>query len=152
NIHLIIINDGSTDNSEEICNELAEKHPTIITYILTNNKGPAAARNLGHSFVSQDTDIVGYLDADDALGQNAIERASCFFNKYDVNMAVLPIKYFNSKGLGNEHSLNYRFQSGDTVINLLNNYQGIHFYAGGLFLKKSVLEEDIEFFEEDLYF
>lgn len=43
---LLLINDGSTDRSEEICREYAERYPNVICYSQPN-AGVSAARNLG---------------------------------------------------------------------------------------------------------
>ncbi len=151
-ITLILVNDGSTDNSSAICETLAQKHPTQITYVKTENRGPAAARNYGLTFVPKDVNMVGYVDADDFLGINAVQQVNVFLRNNDVDMVTLPIRYFTSKRVGSEHSLNYRFKSGDAIIDVHNAYDAIHFYAGGLFIKRTVLEEQEPFFEESLQF
>ena len=45
-IQVIIVDDGSTDNSGKICKEYAEKYDNI-DYILKENGGVSSARNLG---------------------------------------------------------------------------------------------------------
>ena len=47
NIGLILVNDGSSDNSEKICLKYKEKYPNNILYIKQKNKGVSSARNNG---------------------------------------------------------------------------------------------------------
>ncbi|WP_208558912.1 glycosyltransferase family 2 protein [Marinilactibacillus kalidii] len=44
---LILVNDGSTDNSGEICDQFAEEEPLIIQVIHQENQGSGKARNAG---------------------------------------------------------------------------------------------------------
>ena len=47
NVQLILVNDGSIDNSKEICLKLCNKFPKNIIYVFKNNGGISSARNLG---------------------------------------------------------------------------------------------------------
>ena len=51
NLEIIVVNDGSTDNSGNICQEYVQKDNRII-YIETENSGQSAARNLGLDGIS----------------------------------------------------------------------------------------------------
>ena len=44
---VIIVNDGSTDNSKEIIDQLAKEHKKVSVVHLTKNKGACYARNIG---------------------------------------------------------------------------------------------------------
>ena len=59
---LLLINDGSTDNSGEICDEYAKKD-TRIKVFHQENRGPSAARNKGIDEMKGD--FVTFIDADD---------------------------------------------------------------------------------------
>ncbi len=151
-IDLILVNDGSTDKSCRILDKFARMYPEQITYVDTLNRGPAAARNYGFSFVSDHVDVVGYVDADDIIGKNAVSEIHRFLLGNNVNIATIPVRYFNSKGMGGDHSLNYRFLKGSKVVNVYQNYDAIHFYAGGVFIKREILSKNNSFFDESMQY
>lgn len=70
NWELIIVDDGSTDNTREICTQLAEKDPRI-KYYYKENGGQGSARNFGLK-VSHG-EYVLFLDSDDALLSQMVE-------------------------------------------------------------------------------
>lgn len=59
---LIVVNDGSTDKSGEICYSLAQQYPQI-TFVQTANSGVSAARNLGLKIAKGH--YIMFLDGDD---------------------------------------------------------------------------------------
>lgn len=61
-IEVILVNDGSTDNSLEICRKYAERYPNTIV-IDKENGGLSDARNVGTEAASGE--YVYYLDSDD---------------------------------------------------------------------------------------
>lgn len=82
---VILIDDGSTDNSIEIIKE--RKEPNIILY-KQQNSGPSVARNKGVELAKGD--YCAYLDADDYWMQGFIEKQYLFKNHTDciaVNVA-----------------------------------------------------------------
>jgi glycosyltransferase involved in cell wall biosynthesis len=70
---LIIVNDGSTDNSSQVGMELALQYPNQITFIDQENKGPAEARNLGIGKALGK--YILPLDGDDKISPNYISEA-----------------------------------------------------------------------------
>jgi len=69
NIEIILINDGSTDNSGMMCDEYANKDKRIKV-IHKKNSGPSSARNAG--IESARGEFIFFLDADDYIEKDAI--------------------------------------------------------------------------------
>lgn len=63
-IEIIIVNDGSTDNSESIINEYVSAYQNI-KYLFQNNSGPSVARNAGIHIASGE--YIGFVDSDDYI-------------------------------------------------------------------------------------
>uniref|UniRef100_UPI00113002F7 glycosyltransferase family A protein n=1 Tax=Campylobacter devanensis TaxID=3161138 RepID=UPI00113002F7 len=71
NIHIICVDDGSSDNSAKIIKHYQKKYPKNITYIYKENGGQASARNLGLKLLQEDPNLkdkftwVTFTDPDD---------------------------------------------------------------------------------------
>ena len=63
NIQLILVNDGSPDNSGAICEKYKELYPDNVLYIVKENGGVSSARNEGLSHAEGEYTI--FLDGDD---------------------------------------------------------------------------------------
>lgn len=70
NIEIILINDGSTDGSELLCEELARKHDVVHVYN-QENRGVSEARSNG--IAKATGEYILFLDADDYLALNALD-------------------------------------------------------------------------------
>lgn len=69
---VVLVDDGSTDNSGAIAKEYAQTYPEQFRYVYKENAGLGAARNTGFEYV--DTPYVEYLDSDDWLMPRTVER------------------------------------------------------------------------------
>ena len=85
NIEIIVINDGSTDNSGEICQEYAQKDNRII-YIEKENGGLSEARNVGLDKMTGS--YVTFIDSDDWIEQDYIETLYKKIVEYQADIAV----------------------------------------------------------------
>ena len=63
NIEIIIVNDGTKDNSEEIIKKFIEKYPQKIVYLKKENGGLSDARNFGIPYAKGE--YIAFLDSDD---------------------------------------------------------------------------------------
>lgn len=84
NLEIILINDGSTDNSLEICRKYADMDSRI--QVLTQaNKGPSAARNAGLDAAKGE--FVGFVDSDDYITPHMMETLLAAVLQYDTDFA-----------------------------------------------------------------
>ena len=103
NIEIIVVNDGSTDNSGEICQEYAQKDNRIV-YIEQGNAGLSAARNTGLDNMSGD--CVTFVDSDDWIEQDYLETLYKKIVEYQADIAVGNYYSFNeSEGMFYFHIL-----------------------------------------------
>lgn len=70
NLEVIVVNDGSTDNSQEIISSFMEEY-SFVKSINQKSKGQCAASNVGLQHASGD--YIKFLDADDILNERHIE-------------------------------------------------------------------------------
>ena len=67
---IIVVNDGSTDNSPAIANDYGAKYPKLIKIVDKENGGLGSARNAG--LEAAQGEYVLFLDSDDWLAENAV--------------------------------------------------------------------------------
>ena len=136
NIQLILINDGSTDNSEKICKKYVEKFPDNVKYIYKENGGVAETKNYG--IKEAKGEYINFLDADDILSEDALKNMHAFLekNKEEIDMVAMPVVYFEkSNGL---HSRYLRFNNETGIVDLDKDPQGYVFSTVAMLYKKSV--------------
>lgn len=71
-IEIIVVNDGTTDNSQEIINEYVKKYPKKVVSIIQENGGQGTARNTG--LLHAKGEYIGYVDSDDYVEENMYEE------------------------------------------------------------------------------
>lgn len=83
NLELILINDGSKDNSGVICDHWAEQD-SRVKVIHQENQGVSAARNAGLNIAAGD--YIGFVDADDEIAPETYETALNQIGDHDIVM------------------------------------------------------------------
>ncbi len=94
NLEILLIDDGSTDNSLEACRRAALSD-SRITVFPKENGGPASARNFGLERASGD--YVYFFDIDDTLKPEAIEKLTAAMEEKDVDLVVCGFEVFDGK-------------------------------------------------------
>lgn len=69
---LILINDGSTDNSQQIINDYVNQYPELIRTKTVENGGQGRARNIGIDMARGD--YLGFVDSDDWVDTSMYQR------------------------------------------------------------------------------
>ena len=138
NIQLILVDDGSEDNTSGICKKYVNLYPDNITYIYQENAGQGAARNLGLKYVRGK--YVNFLDSDDKFSGNTFYSVYEFFEEHgnETDIVAVPI-YFFDKAKG-QHPLNYKFGE-DRIIDLNENWDYPQLSASSAFFKKELFDK-----------
>lgn len=145
---IILINDGSTDNSEQVVNEFTIKNKNIkMININQTNLGPSKARNTGIKIAKGE--YVAFLDSDDSWNKNKLEIQMKFIkkNKY---VSILGCDYNvikNNDIVINKSNSTGKYIKVDFYKRLFKNY----FSTPTVIVKKKVIAEFNGFNENQKY-
>lgn len=93
-MELILINDGSADQSEIICREYAEKSPAIKIYSVPNG-GVSRARNIGLSVAIGD--YILFVDSDDYVDENYFDTLDQLTADPSVDFGMFGSRHFGAR-------------------------------------------------------
>lgn len=131
NIEIILINDGSTDNSGDIANKYAKQHD-YIKVIHQTNQGVSVARNNGIKLAKGE--YIWFVDGDDWLADGSIDKVQESLNqKADIVFIGSFEVYKNNRTVNTAHNLN-------SVLNLIALDDNLDFL---------ILENILKFFPWD---
>ncbi len=95
NWELLIIDDCSTDNTEEIVKRyLWEKR--VLYYKLEKNSGPATARNIG--LEKAKGTYIAFLDSDDLWTEDKLEKQIAFMQKHNAKLSCTAYEKMTEQG------------------------------------------------------
>ncbi len=115
---LIIINDGSTDNTQEIISSFTDSRIIVINYEV--NKGIASALNTG--LLNAKTDYIARFDADDVCFPERLAHQFDFLESHpDYILAGSDAEYVSESG---EHLFHFKCigHTNDHILKKINNY------------------------------
>lgn len=162
NIEIIIVNDGSTDDSQKIIEQLEKKDIRIKT-LNQQNSGVSVARNNG--ITNSTGDYIMFIDSDDWIDDNCVEKLVKTINEKKVdavrynyikenrdssvkqNMYDLSSKKFEGKQVTSEKVISHFLYTKEAIPN----------YVMLLLIKTEIIKSKIEFDKnlfmmEDVYF
>lgn len=158
---IILIDDGSTDNTLNICKKLSETNPKI-KLLKSEHKGVSAARNLGLS--AAEGEYIFFLDSDDVIAPPLFETLVNAFKNSDAAIAGTEVVNVSEK---NWHKVEERllstYETGETVYHSHEDSLEAMFMRssplmliGGIMMRRDLIGEtkfktDL-FIGEDFYF
>jgi len=136
NIQLILVNDGSTDNSEKICLRYKELYPNNVTYIYQENAGVSAASNTGLEQVKGK--YVTTMGSDDKWSKNAFKKGYAFLEKHadEIDVVSFPMVFFEAKT--SPHALNYKYDE-NKVIDINEDYDHIQLSVASTLISREAI-------------
>ncbi|MCH5220424.1 MAG: glycosyltransferase [Muribaculaceae bacterium] len=108
NFELILVDDGSPDNSGSICDEYALKFPEKIKVIHQTNGGLSSARNAGLEIARGE--YIGFVDSDDAILPEMYETLLKAMRANDADIVFSQTLHWNKQkktGINITESHNY---------------------------------------------
>ncbi len=155
NIQIILVNDGSTDDSERICKEYASRYPENIQYVYQENAGVSVARNTGMDYVKGK--YVNFLDSDDKWSLDAFSKVYDFFEAHEseINVVACRMIFFEARTEAHYLSRGEKFAK-NRVINILDDYQYVQLHAASTFIKTDAMkiatfDSSLKYGEDALY-
>ena len=143
NFELIIINDGSTDNSSYICHRF-EQEDSRIKVIDIENNGVSNARNIG--IKNANGQYVQFIDGDDYIDEDMIERLVNLSEKYNTDIIITAIKKIDLK-LKKSREVVLPFSGLKSVDDMMDNFAqvqketGIYGCVSNKFIRKSIIDK-----------
>lgn len=134
---LILVDDGSTDGSGEICDKVAERNCKKVHVIHQQNQGASVARKVG--IEQSKGELLTFVDSDDIIEDDYLERLYNAMNQYGVKIAACDqIIHQEGTDLKVDKSVEVMLLDNKPIHDRFFNYQFWGF--GGKIYHKSVFE------------
>ncbi|WP_353463065.1 CDP-glycerol glycerophosphotransferase family protein [Mammaliicoccus sciuri] len=137
-IQIIIVNDGSTDDSDFILSKFQKLYPDNIKYISKENEGVSIARNTGLKYAKGK--YINFIDSDDKWGLTTLKNVYHFFEENPtIDVISTRLRFFD--GMVGEHPLNFKYENKENKIVDLNiDYDHIQMNVSSAFFRASALK------------
>ncbi len=143
-IEIVLVNDGSRDNSQQIIDRYREKYPDIIKSYTQENSGQASARNRGLEYAGGE--FISFIDSDDYMELDAYERAYTKAKETDSDIVCFGF-YEIKNGKKEERNYTFLYEDENDVRYVLNEAS-----PWNKLIKRSLIEENsIRFNENRIY-
>ena len=152
NMEIILVNDGSTDNSLSICEAYAKVHPNTII-VNKENGGLSDARNVGT--MAATGDYIFYLDSDDWLAPEAIRTLSDYALAYNCEVVQGGFYYAYNNFLLYDKNKNSLVLTKDDAMHELIKNDCIKDFAWGKIYRADIVKKHLfpkgKFYEDSYW-
>lgn len=148
-LEVIVIDDGSSDNSYEIILEYARQYPDIFVPIQKKNGGVGSVMNMGlHKAVGK---YVKEVDADDWVDSAALIKLIHFLKNTTADIVVNPFQVVDDSGkkIREKYNKGFYFQKEYRMENVINK---VLFSVQNITVRKEILEINKFVLNEDRYY
>lgn len=143
NLEIILVNDGSTDNSDNICKQYA-KVDKRIKYYYKKNGGLSDARNFGLS--KANGEYIGFIDSDDWIAPDMYEYLYSLIKKNQVEVASIKMMVTDREKMIKKTPEHITVHQGNSEI-LDQIISSENFSFCNKLISKSILKAKINVFE-----
>lgn len=149
-IQIILVNDGSTDNSGNIAKEYADKYQDKILYLEKENGGLSDARNYGLKYVKGK--YISFVDSDDYISKNLYAELVKYMDEdYDmIKFGILTVDLKDNKILESK-SQQFENKTGEEAFDILYKTDKMTEVAWGYLYKTSFWKENDFKYSKDMY-
>lgn len=144
NFELILVNDGSTDHSDEIVKSYHDDRIIYISY--EGNKHQAYARNRGLEKATGD--YIGFFDGDDIMMPDKIEKQVKYLEEHkDILLVSGGYVYMDEKGKTDD-KVNWPQYWSNKQIRAFMLYRNCVAFAGAALFRRAVIDQHHVCFDE----
>lgn len=147
-LEIVIVNDGTPDNSDELIKKYSKKYKNI-KYFIKENGGLSDARNFGIEKATGE--YIAFLDGDDYVEYDMYEKMYDKAKENDFDMVVCDLNYVYPQKIVRAYS-NISYDTNDIKKTMLNIYPAAwnkifkkDLFKNNIRFKKGVWFEDVEF-------
>lgn len=148
---IIIINDGSTDNSPSICNQLSKKYQNI-RFFSQENQGQSAARNVGLKHAIGE--YVYFIDSDDYLNLGYLSSLLKIIKNENLDFLGFGAYHTTKLHINHDEKLKLELKTegdGLEIISEFNYYNGPCWFIFKRSIAKNLLFEEGRFCEDVIF-
>ena len=138
-VQIVLVDDGSTDQSLNICKSYEKRFPKNILCISKENGGQSSARNLGLKYAKGK--YVNFLDSDDKLELNTLQDVYSFFSQHDDELDVVVISRYNFGAINGPMFLDYKFRN-TRVVDINEEFDFPQVSISAAFTRRVALPEN----------
>lgn len=146
---LLLINDGSTDNSTEVINKYLTDKNLNWKLINKENGGLASARNFGIN--ESKGEYISFIDSDDCLTEDFIENLLFLIKQDNYDFSFCNYKYVSEQTIEKDSNNETKeFNRNDLLISFLR--RTVNFVVPSMMFNKDFLLNNNLFFDEKIRF
>lgn len=150
-IDIIIVNDGSSDNSEKIIFDFLKKYPDNIKYYKQENGGPSSARNLG--IKKSKTRYIAFVDSDDYIDRYMFEKMYDRINNKKSDIVICGVEKCTIEGktlmyeqIGKNEEI-----TAQEALNRILSYKLQCYSCNKIYKRNLFIENNIEYPQNRVY-
>ena len=147
-IEVLLVDDGSTDKTSDICDNYAKLDPRILVYHKSNG-GVSSARNLGLKHAKGE--FITFIDSDDWVGENYISNLLTYLEQ-GVDLVISYNWYITEDKKEQEKYPTYKIDSTE-LFQLLFIENDIHYHTSpwGKLYRKSIIDDMGLLFDDQMH-